>query len=1441
MASKMKAALAQLAAASQGQKRTDQYVVQESSKIVEEVTEEEYRAIVSKRREEFVEGDHNSEYQDSGKEIWDDPAAKQRAARDEAERAAEKRATKAKDLPPAPPASRAALLNAFQAGGSASPMGPDAITVGAGAQQETRTKRDMDLMLAQMCNDIEADDDTMGVAEPLPKRKLDAAASSGSRAKRPAVAAKKEASAPLVAVKKEPKEPRREVQRPLPEPRVSFSGASIADEVAPESETPSVVKQEDVKVKLEVKLEEAEPTTPEPEGASNSDWLQTSDVKMEDATEAPAGSSRGKPMLEEDGSCWFFFIDAFEDERSSPPRVFLFGKILASDQSGGSSHQSCCLVVEGIERCLHLLLNVDPDDEEAARSMAVEAESEFDAMCSQHCPRVKKLRAKLKHRNYAFEKALPNGHGHLPFLKVLCDCGGSVPPVGFCGRTFSHMFGAQTSLLERLMLTRRINGPSWLRLQPGMWMEDPARFSFCSVELRVGPKSFDTPKSEEDRKKMSERMPSASPLLRVMSVSMQTFQESSQKPHEAVAIGCTMHPNVSPDASESDQELRTGMTRWAGLRRLDSRPFPRDSERVLAESKVSACGSETALILAFLGKVQDFDPDVIVGHNAFGFDLDVLASRLHHLKIQPWQKLGRLRRPKDRVPRMEGRQGSGFWVGGNITVGRLVCDVLLQSRDLLPKLQSYDLPCLVKEQLSDSQVHIIEPEALPSYFETAQQLASMAHITISNALWIARLMQSLQILPLSRQLTNLAGNTWNASLQNKRAERNELLLCHEFHRKKFVLPDKESLLTKKRRLQIEGGASAVSGLDDPDDQEQAAGGTGPRRGKAQYSGGLVLEPKVGLYEDFVMLLDFNSLYPSIIQEHNICFTTVERPNEKRLEQVQGETELLALTHIPDGTVGEGVLPQVLRRLVESRRTVKTLMKSEKDPRRLQVLEIRQKALKLTANSMYGCLGFQNSRFYAKPLAAMITAKGREALQSTINVVNQELNLEVVYGDTDSVFINTKTTDYDQAMNAAQLIKRSVNKRYKRLEIEIDAVFYRLMLLKKKKYAAMKVIDWPTRKMEPELKGLDIVRRDWCKLAKSIGQDILMKILKQESNGKEEVVHWIHQFLTEKAAEMDELRVPLEAYIVTKGLTKDPKDYPDAKTQPHVQVALRLIARGKPVRAGQEVEYVICEVESAGSKCLLADKARHPHELTLDPTLKLDIAWYKKQQVHPLVSRLLVCVDGTDAARIADCLGMDSIRFAQSAAAKANASELGNDNLFEGLGADVSALFDRGKKWQDFPSSLAGVNCSQCQQTSSWRQLLLPAQVPDASEQASTFCCHACKAAVHPRRAQNLLVLQLRKLLKEHCEGWVQCPDDSSAVEKTRRLNRGHNMVTERSVLRELEHVLYLSGVASDKLEDESAREAALYLQRTASRLLDHNGNNWVDCGHIFGSVFGNAA
>ena len=85
----------------------------------------------------------------------------------------------------------------------------------------------------------------------------------------------------------------------------------------------------------------------------------------------------------------------------------------------------------------------------------------------------------------------------------------------------------------------------------------------------------------------------------------------------------------------------------------------------------------------------------------------------------------------------------------------------------------------------------------------------------------------------------------------------------------------------------------------------------------------------------------------------------------------------------------------------------------------------------------------------------------------------------------------------------------------------------------------------------ERKGLDIVRRDWCALAKRVGDKILDFILSGEA--VDEVVNNIHQFLRSVADDMENDRLQLSEFIITKGLTKEPEEYSDGKTQAHVQV------------------------------------------------------------------------------------------------------------------------------------------------------------------------------------------------------------------------------------------------------------------------------------------------
>eukprot|EP00668_Euglena_longa_P015722 GGOE01019858.1.p1 GENE.GGOE01019858.1~~GGOE01019858.1.p1 ORF type:complete len:965 (+),score=277.50 GGOE01019858.1:1381-4275(+) len=683
--------------------------------------------------------------------------------------------------------------------------------------------------------------------------------------------------------------------------------------------------------------------------------------------------------------------------------------------------------------------------------------------------------------------------------------------------------------------------------------------------------------------------------------------------------------------------------------------------------------TEKALLTSLMAEIQRADPDMIVGHNFLGFDLDVLLHRLAANNIGNWSRIGKLRlRQMPRLQTGVGGTGESTWEEKAVMSGRLIADTYLLAREYL-KESSYKLLSLAVSQSLEGPTGPVTEEMVEeeAFFDVSKELNSsegiykVVHWCDTKAVLSLGLMYKMSIIPLTKRLTTLAGNLWSRTLTGSRAERIEYLLLHKFHAQKFIVPDKQKKVWEVR-----------------DDGRDDGEGHSTGRAKAKYAGGKVLDPKRGLYTDYVLLLDFNSLYPSIIQEYNICFTTVQRterladgtysdppvPSEDcllcddcrlRLKAEDGARPLAPLKK-GESCRHRCLLPKAIKELVDSRRQVKKLLAQEKDPQKREVLDIRQKALKLTANSIYGCLGFQSSRFYAQALAQLVTSKGREALTNTVELVPKiDSSLDVIYGDTDSVMISTgmQPPDVAPALRMANAIKKEVNKVYRCLEIDIDGIFKSILLLRKKKYACLMLKDLSKGdrpdNIKQEVKGLDMVRRDWCGLSQTASQVVLNCIL--SGRPMDEILDSIHAYLAELADKVRNHQVELKEYVITKSLTKAPEQYADRAIQPHVQVALRMKEQKLSVQTHDLIPYIICDSESINpeglrlkadfDKSKLANKAFHYDEVR-NPALGLrpDLEWYLATQIHPPVARLCEQIQGMDSHYIAETLGLQGSRW-----------------------------------------------------------------------------------------------------------------------------------------------------------------------------------------------------
>ncbi|KAI9758865.1 MAG: hypothetical protein M4579_002748 [Chaenotheca gracillima] len=1436
-----------------GKKRLSTYEVREEEKLYEELDEESYKKVVRDRlnQDDFVIDDNGQGYADDGREDWlhekrpqydseseDELPANGKAAKRKREEEREKKEKIDKGInkyfnsgavsaqPKAKPIKTedetsfmADLLNEVDSNIPSRRMSPPVKTVKSQARRKVRVlsppqKAENQARLPDTPpiepNFDEDDGFHLGLDDDQPMSDQHLPSSPVSKAVERKAQSNTRKTLPV-----EDDEDMLEVSEAVGHSEVASASVNLSG--SRPMPKPKVEKIEKIEKNAYPSPVSSSPTRPPTNSVDASAWNNVT-TKLNVLSSSPSsetaslGNLRPQDALEEDGSLHMFWLDYTEVHGS----LCLFGKV--KDKSTGS-YVSCFVKVDNILRKLFFLPREYRNRHGRDTSEDVEMKDVYEEV-DQLMSKVQVGMHKIKpcSRKYAFEMTeVPR---EADYLKLLYPYNKPVLPTDLNGETFSHVFGTNTALFEQFVLWRNIKGPCWLKFQD-VDCTSLNGASWCKFEALATKPGLITPLGE------AEDMDA--PPLTLMSIALRTTLNVKENKQEILVASARIYENVSLKDTTATDKLPSQT--FTIVRPAEGNyPLGFEAESKKHRGTVRLEKTEQGLLSFFLTKLRGVDPDVLVGHQLEGVDYGILLSRMRERKTPLWHRIGRLKRSE--WPKNMGKVGGSFYAERQLISGRLLCDLANDlGKSLMTKCQSWSLSemCELVLGKGNSRQEIDNEVALKTWATTRDGLMNYINHCEADTYFIAAIALKVQMLPLTKVLTNLAGNSWARTLSGTRAERNEYILLHEFYKNKYICPDKTY-----------GKGKAQKADEDTPEGEEGA----DIKKKDKFKGGLVFEPEKGLYDKFILVMDFNSLYPSIIQEYNICFTTVDRSEETADEE--------QVPAVPTDQA-QGILPRLIATLVKRRKQVKGLMKDKRATvDELATWDIKQLALKLTANSMYGCLGYTRSRFYARPLAMLTTFKGREILRSTKDLA-ESTQLRVIYGDTDSVMINTNMDTMQDALKVGNEFKRAVNDRYKLLEIDIDNIFRRLLLHAKKKYAAINMLEVDGKYVDKlEVKGLDMRRREYCALAKEASSKILNEILSGEES--EVAIARIHEYLRDLSEKMREDAIPAQKYIIYTKLGKNPKEYPNADSMPQVQVALRAMAQGKTVRVNDVMSYIVTGDSKSSEHA--AKRAFAPQDvIKTDSGLKPDIEWYLYKQIFPPVERLCAPIDGTDAIRLAECLGLDTRKYAIHSSTSPEQQEI---SPLESQIADDIRFKDAAR---------LSLRCRACKSNFEFEGLL---NCPLEACSPTGLVCPSASCATPFVNISIVAQLehQIRQQTARYYEGWLVC-DDASCGNRTRQMNvYGHRCLgpqglgkgclgrmsyeyTEKMMYNQL---LYFQGLwdvekakskattqGGEKKDQilalaEHNRDRFATLKGVVDRYLEKCGRQWVDMHSLFGFV-----
>eukprot|EP00210_Caulerpa_lentillifera_P000041 g40.t1 len=721
----------------------------------------------------------------------------------------------------------------------------------------------------------------------------------------------------------------------------------------------------------------------------------------------------------------------------------------------------------------------------------------------------------------------------------------------------------------RFMIDCEISGGTWIELKPMKYklIQDGQKLSMAQIEVKVQYENIINHPAEGEYARLAP--------FRIMSVDIECAGRKGQFPdpqYDSVIQIASRVTCLGQDIPKINNILT--------LKECSA----------IAGAEVMSFDEETNLLIKWQKLLRISDPDIIIGYNICNFDLPYLVNRARQLNIErAFEFWGRIHSSR---LKMRDSQFSSKAYGTHeykeITIeGRVQFDLLLTiQRD--HKLSSYSLNSVSAHFLGEQKEdvhHSCINDLQNGNPETRRRLAVYC---LKDAYLPQRLIDRLMYMYNYIEMARVTGVPFSFLLTKGQSIKVYSQLLRKARKEGFVIPTHQ-----------------------PQGQSQGVA----------FEGATVLDAQQGYYSTPVATLDFASLYPSIMMAYNLCYTTYV-PNES-LSRITNKSEQCEISPCNKAFVKpctrKGLLPAILEELLSARKRAKEDLKRATDLFQKAVLDGRQLALKVSANSVYGFTGATVGKLPCLEISSSVTAYGREMIMKTKDFVRTQYNkkngyeedCEVIYGDTDSVMVNFKAKSIARSMELGKHAAEWISKKFPSpVKLEFEKVYCPYLLMSKKRYAGL-LWTQPDKHDKMDTKGIESVRRDNCLLVRKMVNTSLEKLLiEQDISGALE-------YVKETISDLLMNRLDLSELVVSKGLSRDASEY--GTRLAHVELAKKMQKRD-PATApgiGDRVPYVIIKA-SKGAKAY--EKAEDPI-YALENSLPIDFQHYVDHHLAQPLTRI----------------------------------------------------------------------------------------------------------------------------------------------------------------------------------------------------------------------------